>query len=149
MKVPLRKLFTEDEEAPSSSSSSEVDEMEAIPPGTYCVWKPKVVEASHSTCKKSKSTGFGSKRWKLRDLLRRSNSEGKDSFVFLTKNRKSTETTATTTTAEKSVEPPPDRRRTFMRGDETPKRKAYLPYRQDFVGFFTTVNTLGRNFSPR
>ncbi|KAA8530239.1 hypothetical protein F0562_004948 [Nyssa sinensis] len=90
LRIPLKKLFIEDrdEREPPSSSSSEADELESIPPGTYCVWRPKVVEASPSRCKKSSSTGSASKRWKLRDLLKRSNSEGKDSFVFLTpKNR--------------------------------------------------------------
>ncbi|KAK6155194.1 hypothetical protein DH2020_009442 [Rehmannia glutinosa] len=55
---------------------------ENIPAGTYCVWRPKGADQpSPSRCKKSKSTGSASKRWKFRDLLR-SNSEGKDSFVF-------------------------------------------------------------------
>lgn len=79
----------EDEESvagkPSSSSSSEADELERVPPGTYCVWTPKrSVPESPGQCKKSKSTGSSSKRWRLRDLLRRCNSDGKDSFVFLT-----------------------------------------------------------------
>ncbi|KAL0377424.1 UNVERIFIED_CONTAM: hypothetical protein Sradi_3047900 [Sesamum radiatum] len=91
---PVFPLFIEDREDhepdnPSSCSSSEADEMENIPAGTYCVWRPKAAEQpSPSRCNKSKSTGSGSKRWKIRDLLRRSNSDGKDSFVFLTpKNR--------------------------------------------------------------
>ncbi|CAK9154289.1 unnamed protein product [Ilex paraguariensis] len=90
IRIPLRNLFVrereegEHEPEPPSSSSSEVDELESVPEGTYCVWRPKVVESSPSECKKSNSTGSASKRWKIRDLLRRSNSDGKDSFVFLT-----------------------------------------------------------------
>ena len=38
--------------------------------------------------KKSSSTGSASKRRRFRDLLRRSNSEGKDSFVFLTPSKR-------------------------------------------------------------
>ncbi|KAK7244164.1 hypothetical protein RIF29_38982 [Crotalaria pallida] len=75
-----------------SSSSLEVEELDGIPTGTYCVWTPKSVQsvqASPNRCKKSNSTGSSSaspsKRWKLLDLLRRSKSEGKSTFVFLKK----------------------------------------------------------------
>ncbi|KAG9149679.1 hypothetical protein Leryth_025654 [Lithospermum erythrorhizon] len=171
IKVPLSKLFIEENEdhEPPSSSSSEADEVESIPPGRYCVWKPKAAPPSPSTCNKSKSTGFGSKRWKLRDLLRRSNSEGKDSFIFLTpkrkeekneskkklsnvaKGKKSTTTTTSSATRRMLYSPA---NRDIMRGNESPtrspkstkgngempKRKSYLPYRQDLVGFFTTAS---------
>ncbi|XP_060187816.1 uncharacterized protein LOC132616996 [Lycium barbarum] len=81
IRIPLKNLFLEEQE---SSTSSEADELETIPEGTYCVWKPKITEPSPGKCKKSKSTGSASKRWpRIRDLLRRSNSDGKDSFVFL------------------------------------------------------------------
>ncbi|KAL2500052.1 Protein of unknown function (DUF1645) [Abeliophyllum distichum] len=86
--IPLNKLFIGDriekEREIPSSSSSEADELDSVPPGTYCVWRPKVPEPSPSQCRKSKSTGSGSRRWKLSNLMRRSNSDGKDSFVFLT-----------------------------------------------------------------
>ncbi|KAL0431658.1 UNVERIFIED_CONTAM: hypothetical protein Sradi_0791800 [Sesamum radiatum] len=90
--IPLSKLFIEEDQerdSPASCSSSEADELENIPAGTYCVWRPKMAESPMpSQCKKSKSTGSASKRWKFRDLLRRSNSDGKDSFVFLTPKRR-------------------------------------------------------------
>ncbi|KAL0381726.1 UNVERIFIED_CONTAM: hypothetical protein Sangu_0236900 [Sesamum angustifolium] len=90
--IPLSKLFIEEDQerdCPASCSSSEADELENIPAGTYCVWRPKLAESPMpSQCKKSKSTGSASKRWKFRDLLRRSNSDGKDSFVFLTPKRR-------------------------------------------------------------
>ncbi|KAL9458412.1 hypothetical protein AB3S75_007303 [Citrus x aurantiifolia] len=91
-------------QASSSSSSSDEDEPEPEPEPnmnvTFCIWSPKrnnnpISSASPlqspSRCKKSNSTGSSSsstpsKKWfKLRDLLRRSNSDGKDSFVFLNK----------------------------------------------------------------
>lgn len=82
-RLPLRKIFVEKSgEHPSSSSTSESDELEAVLPGTYCAWSGKAVEASAESCKKSNSTGF-SKLWRFRDLVRRSNSDGKDAFVFL------------------------------------------------------------------
>ncbi|RVW53121.1 hypothetical protein CK203_080653 [Vitis vinifera] len=81
---PLRKLLIE-ERGTDSCSSSEADELEGVPPGTYCVWTPKVAESPPARCRKSNSTG-SSKRWKFRDFLHRSNSDGKDTFVFLTPN---------------------------------------------------------------
>ncbi|KAK4375653.1 hypothetical protein RND71_006330 [Anisodus tanguticus] len=81
--VPLRKLFIEDREI---ASSSEGDDLDGIPPGTYCVWKPRAAEESPTDqrCKKSNSTGSSSKRWKLRDFLHQSNSDSKETFVYLT-----------------------------------------------------------------
>lgn len=180
IRIPLRSLFNQDREEcehPSSSSSSEADELERIPPGTYCVWRPKKVESSPSWCKKkSNSTGSGSKRWKLLDLLRRSNSDGKDSYVFLTPRHN-----GETTKIDKTQRPKPKakqtsaaasasaqvvkaeekskakaaspsaheafyvRNRAIKQGD---KRKSYLPYRQDLVGFFANVNAVGRTFPP-
>lgn len=69
-----------------SCSSSEADELERVPEGTYCVWTPKdAVPETSSRCKKSKSTGSSSKRWRyLKDvLLRRSNSESNKDSSFL------------------------------------------------------------------
>ncbi|XP_009588918.2 uncharacterized protein [Nicotiana tomentosiformis] len=85
IRLPLRKLFIAERETTPSCSSSEADDLESIPPGTYCVWRPRAAEDTLTEqCKKSKSTGSSSKRWKLRDFLHRSNSDGKDTFVFLT-----------------------------------------------------------------
>lgn len=57
------------------SNSPENDD---VAEGPYCVWKSPTPEMSQ----KSNSTGF-SKLWKVRELLSRSNSDGKDAFVFL------------------------------------------------------------------
>ncbi|CAA3016875.1 uncharacterized protein LOC111409578 [Olea europaea var. sylvestris] len=92
VRIPLKKNFMEKyENEYLSSSSSKVDELETIPLGTYCVWRPEFSKSSPSQCKKSKSTGSGSKRWKFRDLVRRCNSEDKDSLIFLTPKHKEEE----------------------------------------------------------
>ena len=85
IQITLGKLLMDDS-SPSCSSSVVEDELENVPPGTYCVWTPRKASPAPATpCRKSKSTGSSSsKRWKLLDLLRRSNSEGKESVVFLT-----------------------------------------------------------------
>ncbi|KAH0659365.1 hypothetical protein KY289_028113 [Solanum tuberosum] len=150
-RVSLRKLFTEDREIASSSSSSEVDDLEGIAPGTYCVWRPKPVEEPPCELrKKSSSTGSSSKRWKLRDFIHRSNSDGKETFVFLTtpfkKREEKTEITRTDsgkiTGKVPAVEDFPALRCSINGKD---KRKSYLPYRQDLVSFLGNVNGLNRN----
>ncbi|KAL1538567.1 hypothetical protein AAHA92_27295 [Salvia divinorum] len=167
VQVPLSQLLLEDrrggDDNPPSCSSSEADELESVPAGTYCVWRPKASDLpSPSRCKKSKSTGSASKRWKFRDLMRRSNSEGKDSLVFLTpKNRdeklpaeipkkmkgkggsgsSSTSTSGGGTAARSAHEALYVRNRAM---NEVDRKKSYLPYRQDLVGFFINVNALGK-----
>lgn len=167
VQVSLRDLFLEERE-PLSSSSSEVDELESVPPGTYCVWKPKLTEPSPSRCKKSNSTGSAFKRWNIRDLMRRSNSEGKDSFVFLTpekglkkENSKAKDSVETSKVAGKlkakgnsssgnkaSSSPAVYLRDQAAKEKDKNKRKSYLPYRRDLVGFFSNANSFGRTFPP-
>ncbi|CAH9140348.1 unnamed protein product [Cuscuta epithymum] len=77
VRLPLRKLLENERD----NLSSEDDELDGIPAGTYCVWRPKE-EALLDRCAKSNSTG-ASKRWRIRDLLHRSHSDGKEKFVFL------------------------------------------------------------------
>ncbi|KAH7845618.1 hypothetical protein Vadar_004103 [Vaccinium darrowii] len=164
--LPLKELFdVEERDPPSSSSSSEVDELDRIPEGTYCVWRPKKTEesASPSWCKKSNSTGSASKRWKLRDLLlhRRSNSDGKDSFVFLTpKNNRDTKEVESSKGKAKAKggggekSSPTSAHEVFYvrnrASKEVDKRKSYLPYRKDLVGFFASINGVGarKTFPP-
>ncbi|MCD7470223.1 hypothetical protein HAX54_009937 [Datura stramonium] len=167
VQVSLKDLFLEDRE-PLSSSSSEVDELESVPPGTYCVWKPKINEPSPSRCKKSNSTGSAFKRWNIRDLMRRSNSDGKDSFVFLTpeKGMKNEASKAKDSAEASKVAGKLKTKGSSSSGDKASssaavylrnqaakemdksKRKSYLPYRQDLVGLFANVNNFGRTFPP-
>uniref|UniRef100_M1CYA7 Uncharacterized protein n=1 Tax=Solanum tuberosum TaxID=4113 RepID=M1CYA7_SOLTU len=162
--IPLKKLFLEKSE---SSASSEAEELETIPAGTYCMWKPKISEPSPGKCKKSKSTGFVSKRWpRIRHMLRRSNSEGKeeDSFVFLLRKAKSKNSSEVVKTAGKLKQTKTSggekglpaaaasqqalyyvRNRADKEADKN-KRKSYLPYRKELVGFFAI--DLSRNYRP-
>ncbi|GMY24937.1 myelin transcription factor 1 [Fagus crenata] len=131
---PLRKLMIEEQER-DSCSSSEADDLDVIPAGTYCVWAPGGTHAASPSdrCKKSNSTG-SSKRWKFRDLLYRSNSDGKDKFVFLTPSKK----------AEKMN----NKTAVMVEAGHNDKRKSFLPYRKEFVGFFTNANGLTRTLQP-
>ncbi|KAF7819579.1 uncharacterized protein G2W53_025034 [Senna tora] len=178
LQFSMRKLFIDEDEEdqrrrvggggdrdpPSSSSSSEADDLEAIPPGTYCVWTPKSTKASPGRCKKSNSTGSSSsKKWKLLDLLRRSNSDGKDSFVFLTPSSTSSSPSSSSLVkkkenwiCEKKLSGKEKAKGSgekkawvsaheafYVKNRELKKvdmRKSYLPYRKDLVGFFANKN---------
>ncbi|XP_022776103.1 uncharacterized protein LOC111317868 [Durio zibethinus] len=168
LRPPLRKLFVEDSQDTTSSSSPETA-------GPYCEWgrsRRTAEETSPDTCKKSNSTGF-SKLWRFRDLLQRSSSDGKDAFVFLShptsssaslvktekKNEKDEKNVAK---VEESGEKPKVQKekrgktaslsaheKLYVKNRamrEEDKRRSYLPYRQ--VGFFTNVNGLSRNVLP-
>ncbi|KAI7736598.1 hypothetical protein M8C21_028077 [Ambrosia artemisiifolia] len=74
VRQPLGKLFREERETTPLSSEGGGDNLDGVIPGTYCIWKPKV--ESPEKCKKSNSTGNSSKRWRFRNLLQRSNSDG-------------------------------------------------------------------------
>lgn len=164
LRPPLKKFFFEERDAPSSSAS-ESDELEAVPEGTYCEWSKEVSPELRNN--KSNSTG-SSKLWRIRDLVPRSNSDGKDAFVFL--NPKSRSSPKQSQEAVKSVKAVDKaqvkgkeqkakkaetassahekhyvRNRAKMEGD---KRRSYLPYRPGLVGFFTNVNGLSRNVHP-
>lgn len=165
MRVPLMKLFVEEEERDllPSSSSSEADELDGVPTGTYCVWAPNnnnSVKNSPSLSKKSNSTGSLSKRWKLLNLLKRSNSEGKDAFVFLTPSNSKKEEIINKAEVSNKAEDSKEKKakfkgetvssahQAFYAKNKTDKRRTYLPYRQDLVGFWTNMGALGRSFPP-
>ncbi|XP_068643475.1 uncharacterized protein [Aristolochia californica] len=160
--VPLRKLFIDDRE--HATSSSGVGELEALPTGSYCVWTPRSVPPSPDRCKKSNSTG-SSKRWRFRDLLHRSSSDGKETYLFLSpmaagkdgkveavkgkkvhageaRKVKTSETAGPTVSAHELH---------YVRNraiKEVDRRRSFLPYRQDIVGFFANVNGLSRTLHP-
>ncbi|KAL8261047.1 hypothetical protein R6Q59_025096 [Mikania micrantha] len=85
----LWKLLRVEGDLPSTPSL-EADDLDGITPGTYCVWKPATVPRGKHKHKKSNSISIGntSKRWKVRNLLKRSYSDdnyptGKDSPVVV------------------------------------------------------------------
>ncbi|KAL3636623.1 hypothetical protein CASFOL_018922 [Castilleja foliolosa] len=165
VEIPLSKLFIEEDrervDYPPSCSSSEADELENVPAGTYSVWRPKLAESPMpSQCKKSKSTGFSSRRWKLRDLMRRSKSDGKGSFVFLTTKQKPGKSIEDKNKVDGKLglrsasgggvpaRLPSAHEEFYVRNKamkEGEKKKSYLPYRRELVGFFANVNGLSKS----
>jgi len=149
---PVKKFFVE---SPSSSETATASSSSAVE-GTYCEWNPKKAV-------KSNSTG-SSKLWKLRDPKLRSNSDGKDAFVFLNpaKVEKTSSVAGETKNVVKKVKmvkgktaapAPSAHEKHYVMSKarkENDKRKSYLPYRQELFGFFATTNGLGmsRNVHP-
>ncbi|XP_010425568.1 PREDICTED: uncharacterized protein LOC104710634 [Camelina sativa] len=170
--IPLKDLFLRErneqppqEETYSSSSDDDddedEDEFDEIPSEIYCPWTPARSTAEMSPsggCRKSKSTGSSStsswstKRWRLRDLLKRSKSDGKHSLKFLNPVvDESTKKTSEKKKKEKVVTAVSAHEKFYLRNKamkEEDKRKSYLPYKQDLVGLFSNINRYGKSFPP-
>ncbi|XP_076905160.1 uncharacterized protein LOC143560835 [Bidens hawaiensis] len=141
----LEKLFITERDGSGSGSTSE-SESENEAPAVFCVWRHNGGASPLSKCKKSSSTGSGSKRWRIRDyLLRRSNSEGKDPMVLLShnnnnnnNNNKKGESTKRKVNESKQLSSPIHEYFDVQQREKNGvvKRKSYLPYRQGLVGFF-------------
>ncbi|KAH6758333.1 hypothetical protein C2S51_018568 [Perilla frutescens var. frutescens] len=144
IRLPLRKLFLEEREttiATSLSSSTEGDKLDGVPVVNYCVWPPKAaaVAEEEGRCKKSSSARCNSKRWKLRDFLHRSNSNGSENnFVVSKENEKKFTDTPADGGKVKPAAPLPSP--CNLNGGE--KQRSYLSYRHDLAGFFGDVNAL-------
>lgn len=148
IRLPLGVLFRKERETTSSScSSSDVDELDGIPPGTYCVWNPNSVSPAtekEGRWRKSTSTG-SSKQWRLKDLIHRSSSDGsKDRFVFLTPVHKIKEKKVGKIEKPKVVGKHTAAAEEVKGGGER-RRPSLLPNRLDLVGLFS--NTNGRNWN--
>ncbi|XP_021984032.2 uncharacterized protein LOC110879809 [Helianthus annuus] len=146
LRLPLSKLFSEDRDF-GSSSSSEADELDGITPGTYCVWKPKKPQ-SPERCKKSNSTGNSSRRWKFRDILYRSNSESKESPFLFFKPSIATNSKKISSDKLKKIEKREKEAATDGAPAVTPekhdRRQSYLPSGEALATAFTTVSRSNR-----
>ncbi|KAM7468645.1 hypothetical protein LguiB_016207 [Lonicera macranthoides] len=170
---PPVKVFVESSTLSSSSSAS--DKIDGVATGPYCVWTKKGKD------EKSNSTGF-SKLWRFRDFVNRSNSDGRDAFVFL--NNSTAKKVENLSEKRPASESSPDKKlssgeisdngngaggkvkvkkagkaktapisahEVYMRnkGLHKDRRRSYLPYRPELVGFFTNVHGgLSRNVHP-
>lgn len=159
--VPLKDLFLRErnDQPPqqtysSSSDEDEDDEFDDIPSEIYCPWTPARSTAEMSPsggCRKSKSTGSSStsswstKRWRLRDLLKRSKSDGKQSLKFLNSSNSINNGDESSKMMMKKKEKVSvsAHEKFYLRNKaikEEDKKKSYLPYKQDLVGLFSNIN---------
>ncbi|XP_075481280.1 uncharacterized protein LOC142521989 [Primulina tabacum] len=167
-KLPVKKVFVETNERSDeghlvTSATPGSDEIA----GPCCEWSGKAVAATSMTCNKSNSTGF-SKFWRFKDFAGRSNSDGKDAFVFLKKSRapphsivkrRSREVGPPSPKAEtgkarksgRSKKAPLSAHAVYLKNkaNQENRRRSYLPYRPELIGFFTNANVgLTRNVHP-
>ncbi|KAL5221954.1 hypothetical protein ABZP36_026667 [Zizania latifolia] len=151
-RAAVRQQQPDDEEGGGDS------ELEGVPPESYCLWAPgQSATASPPRCRKSGSTG-SVLRWRRisERLVRRSQSDGKEKFVFLT----AAGPTAPQPPKVDNDEVPPggskgDRhlgwsyyRKEGGGGDGGSRRRSYLPYKQELVGLFANVSGLRRSYHP-
>ncbi|KAJ0230914.1 hypothetical protein HA466_0304500 [Hirschfeldia incana] len=134
----LRDLFLLDrEDSSSSSSSDEEKELDGVSSELYCPWTPE--KLSKGVWRKSKSTGSSSsssssRRWRIRDLLKRSYSEGKQSLSFLNSNSRNRVEEAASNKVSSSAHEKFYLKKKAKKEEE--KRKSYLPYKQFGLFFF-------------
>ncbi|KAJ0254094.1 hypothetical protein HA466_0116560 [Hirschfeldia incana] len=153
----------------SSEDEEEEDDLDTIPSEMYCPWTPARSAAEMSPsggCRKSKSTGSSStlswskRRWRIRDLLKRSRSDGKQSLTFLDSSHSTNNTNEpspsvpspkTTTLKKKEKEKVSAHEKFYLRNKamkEEDKKRSYLPYKQDLVGLFSNVSRFSKTFPP-
>ncbi|KZT76469.1 hypothetical protein F511_46506, partial [Dorcoceras hygrometricum] len=147
---PVMKVFVETKDSGEMASSSARDD-EIF--GPCCEWSNrKAVEMSPVTCKKSNSTGF-SKLWRFKELMGRSNSDGRDTFVFLNNGTAVEEnvTAVKVKKGRKTKTTPLSSHEVYLKSKakDEGKRRSYLPYRPELMGFFTNANSgLSKNVHP-
>lgn len=169
-KLPVKKVFVKtDKRSDDGYLVTSVTPGSDEVAGPFCEWSGSktVVASSSVACKKSNSTGF-SKFWRFKDLVGRSSSDGKDTFIFL--NKIPAPPRAVEKRRSREVGPPSPKAdigkvRRSSRGKTAPlsahavylknkakqedRRRSYLPYRPELMGFFTNANVgLTRNVHP-
>ncbi|KAJ0712503.1 hypothetical protein HanOQP8_Chr09g0335581 [Helianthus annuus] len=131
--VQLHKSSVNEQESYSSSSFSyseaNEDECDSKPSGMFCFAK----------CKKSCYTGgsgsHGLRRWRILKSLCWSNSEGEDAVKVSGKLKKTSSSASPSFHEVFYVQ-----KRAKQKGD---KMKSFLPYKQDLLGFFVSINKFG------
>lgn len=146
---PVKKFFVETKDSSKLKSENAGDDA--------TVNSRKAVEVSPDVCKKSNSTGF-SKIWRFKDILGRSNSDGRDAFVFLNDNSSQSPASekverklAAANKGKKGKTASLSAHEVYLRSKakDGEKRRSYLPYRPELMGFFTNVNSgLSKNVHP-
>ncbi|XP_048558805.1 uncharacterized protein LOC125539402 [Triticum urartu] len=164
VRVPLRQLLLEERGSSSSSGKrpdddgGEDDELDGVPVETYCLWSPGTSPSpspSPSRCQKSGSTG-SVLRWRQRLQVGRSQSDGKEKFVFLQAQQDAAGSPGSrggTGTGEPrgrgGVHGWSHRGRGGS-GRGSPGRRAstFLPYKQDLLGLFANAGAFRRSYHP-
>ncbi|KAL5228228.1 hypothetical protein ABZP36_016493 [Zizania latifolia] len=175
VRVPLGRLLLEEREFRARQRESERaapvqqqqpdeevgggdSELEGVLPESYCLWAPgQSTPASPRLCRKSGSTG-SVLRWRRisERLVRRSQSDGKEKFVFLSA------AGPPAPVPQPPKVPKEDVPAAGSKGDgrhgwsyyrkgssgSGGRRRSYLPYKQELVGLFANVSGFRRSYHP-
>lgn len=169
---PVDKIFVE---SPRGFPASENEQNDDEAAGPYCAWSKESVTGNKAELtKKSNSTGF-SKLWRLKEKVNRSNSDGRDTFVFLKSSDRTVTSASSSSSTAKAVTGNGISNGTFVKVNgkskvvktkkavsahevylrnkgshtEEERRRSYLPYRPELMGFFTNVHGgLSKNVHP-
>ena len=155
-RVPLGRLLLVDrEQAPAQQppADDDNDDLDSVPAEMYCPWSPGWSAASPARCKKSGSTG-SVLRWRPR-LVGRSQSDGKEKFVFL-----NTTGAAPARPGRKGRSGDGGAAAAALGGHawsyyaggagagNGARRRSFLPYKQDLVGLFANATVFRRSYHP-
>jgi hypothetical protein len=141
VRVPLRQLLLVDRDEPSSPAQPPDDDLDSVPVTMYCPWSPGwSAAASPARCRKSGSTG-SVLRWRPR-LVGRSQSDGKERFVFL-----STGASGSRRKGRNGDDGSGHAWSYYAKGSGA-RRTSFLPYKQDLVGLFANAAVFQRSYHP-
>ncbi|GJM89788.1 hypothetical protein PR202_ga06008 [Eleusine coracana subsp. coracana] len=142
--VSLGQLLLVDRDEPSPA-----DELDSVPAEMYCPWLPGwSAAASPARCRKSGSTG-SVLRWRPR-LVGRSQSDGKEKFVFL--NTSNSSASGSSRRKGRNGEAGGDNAWSYYAkgsgAGNGARRTSFLPYKQDLVGLFANAAVFRRSYHP-
>ena len=151
------RAWQDDDDGDGDGASASADEeLEGVSPESYCLWAPGGGQASAPAyprrCRKSGSTG-SVLRWRPR-LVGRSQSDGKEKFVFL-----NTTGAASGRSGRKgrsggggATAALGDHAWSYYAGGagagNGARRRSFLPYKQDLVGLFANATVFRRSYHP-
>jgi hypothetical protein len=152
-RVPLGRLLLVDKE-PTPADDAELDSVTAE---MYCPWSPGWAASSSSSpgparCKKSGSTG-SVLRWRPR-LVGRSQSDGKEKFVFLSASGGASGSKGRGDGGVAAASHGGHAWSHYAKGGGSgagncgARRRSFLPYKQDLVGLFANTAVFRRSYHP-
>ncbi|XP_066363461.1 uncharacterized protein [Miscanthus floridulus] len=169
-RVPLGRLLLVDRDPsppPPPAPADDVDDdegLDSVPAEMFSPWSPgwsaAAASSSPARCKKSGSTG-SVLRWRPRLAVGRSQSDGKEKFVFLStassggsfgrrnqKGRGAVEGAASAGSAGGGGAHAWSYYVNNNKGGGARRRRSFLPYKQDLVGLFANAAVFRRSYLP-
>lgn len=165
-RVPLGRflLVDRDPSPPPAPADDDDGDLDSVPAEMFCPWSPGWSAAaaaassqSQARCKKSGSTG-SVLRWRPRLAVGRSQSDGKEKFVFLSASsggsgRRSQKGRGSAVDVEGGAHHAAHHAwrhyaNNTSEGGGARRRRSFLPYKQDLVGLFANAAVFRRSYLP-